>query len=181
MSNIVSPHLVPDEIKKFAEENIKRALSIGNRKLNITIPFEGVQFFKKSRTAGYVYPMIDNVVYLNLELLKQNMDHFANDTIPHEVAHLFASKLKIKKNLPEDGAHGKTWKMVMRKVYGLKPTRCHSLDTTGVGKYVAQFRYICNCKKHDFSSIRHNKVQKGERMYRCNECKSTLTFLSKID
>jgi len=181
MSNLVSPQLVPLELKQFAEENVKKALSIGASKLNIMLPFEGVQFFKKSRTAGYVMPTRGNIVYLNLELLKQNREHFANDTIPHEVAHLFADKLKIKKNLPTEGAHGKTWKMVMRKVYGLQPIRCHSLDTTGVGKKVSKYRYICNCMKHSVSAISHKKIQAGERSYRCGKCYKTLTFLSKID
>jgi SprT protein len=181
MSNLVSPQLVPSDIMAFAENNVKKALAVGASKLNIHIPFEGVQFFKKSRTAGYVQPMTSSLVYLNLELVKQNRQHFEKDTIPHEVAHLFARKLQVLKNLPVEGAHGKTWKMVMRRVYGLEPTRCHSLDTSGIGKCVSRFRYICNCRKHEFTAIRHNKVQSGKQSYRCGSCKSRLTFLSKID
>ena len=181
MSNLVSPQLVPSEIMAFAENNVKKALAVGASKLNINIPFEGVQFFKKSRTAGYVKPMQGSVVYLNLELVKQNRQHFEKDTIPHEVAHLFARKFQVVNNLPVENSHGKTWKMVMRRVYGLQPTRCHSLDTAGIGKYVSSFRYICNCKKHEFTAIRHNKVQSGKQHYRCGSCHSRLTFLSKID
>lgn len=181
MSNLVSPLLVPSDIREFAENNVKKALAIGASKLNIHIPFEGVQFFKKSRTAGYVQPMTSSLVYLNLELVKQNRQHFEKDTIPHEVAHLFARKLQVLNNLPAEGAHGKTWKMIMRRVYGLEPTRCHSLDTTGIGKKVSKYRYICSCMKHSVSAVSHKKVQAGEKSYRCGKCYKTLTFLSKID
>jgi len=180
MSNLVSPQLVPSDIMEFAEHNVKKALAIGASKLNINIPFEGVKFFKKSRTAGYVMPMQSSVVYLNLELVKQNRHHFENDTIPHEVAHLFARKFQIHNNLGIEGAHGRTWKMVMRRVYGLQPTRCHSLDTAGIGKNVKQFKYICSCTKHSLGQVRHNKIQKGVK-YNCKKCKKHLVFLSECD
>lgn len=176
MSNLVSPQLVPQDIRQFAEENVKKALAIGASKLNINIPFEGVQFFKKSRTAGYVKPMQSSVVYLNLELVKRNLHHFEKDTIPHEVAHLFARKLQIHNNLSIEGAHGRTWKMVMKKVYGLQPVRCHSLNTDGIGKSVKKYKYVCSCKKHEIGQVRHNKIQKGTK-YICKNCKKHLVFL----
>lgn len=180
MSNLVSPQLVPHDIRQFAEENVKKALAIGASKLNIHIPFEGVRFFNKSRTAGYVIPMRENVVYLNLELLKQNPRHFEKDTIPHEVAHLFATKLQIRNNLSMERAHGNTWKMVMRKVYGIQPVRCHSLNTDGIGKRVKKYKYVCSCKKHEIGQTRHNKAQKGVK-YICKKCKKHLVFLCEKD
>jgi SprT protein len=175
MSNIVSPHLVPKDIREFAEKNIKKALLVGASKLNIALEFEGVEFFKKSTTAGYVTPSKGNLVYLNLDLLKRNPNHFEKDTIPHEVAHLFASKIQPR----GEGCHGLTWKRVMKNVYGLDPIRCHSLDTNGIGKRVNKFKYICNCRKHIVGSVRHNKIQSGKASYRCASCLKTLTFLSK--
>lgn len=180
MSNLIQPHLVPSSIQEFAEYNVKKALAIGAEKLNIHIPFEGVRFFQKSKTAGYVFPMSNSIVYLNLELLKQNQEDFEKDTIPHEVAHLFARKFQIKNNLTPEGAHGKTWKMVMKKVYGLEPTRCHHMDTTGVGRKVSKYRYICRCKKHEISCRIHNRIKSG-KIYACRKCKSSLTFLYKCD
>jgi SprT protein len=177
MSNIVSPHLVPCQIKDFAEENVKKAFEVASSKLNVKLKFEGVKFFNKSTTAGYVIPSTDNLVYLNLELLKKNPDHFEKDTIPHEVAHLFARKIQ----LTNEGHHGRTWKFVMKNVYGLEPIRCHSLDTQGIGKKTKKFKYICNCKKHIVGSVRHNKMRSGKSSYRCASCLKTLTFLSKCD
>ena len=180
MRNLVPPQLVPLDLQQFAEENVKKALSIGASKLNINIPFEGVKFFKKSRTAGYVMPMQSSVVYLNLELVKQNRQHFENDTIPHEVAHLFARKFQIHNNLGIEGAHGRTWKMVMKRVYGLQPIRCHSLDTEGIGKKVKKYKYICSCTKYSLGQVRHNKIQKGAK-YTCRKCKKHLVFLCDND
>jgi SprT protein len=173
MSNILSPQLVPRHIKDFAEENVKRALFIGGSMLNVTLPFEGVRFFTKSKTAGYVIPSQNNLVYLNLELLKKNLDHFQKDTIPHEVAHLFAFKIASK----DEGHHGITWKSIMRNIYGVEPNRCHAMNTDGVGKKVKKYKYICNCSKHLVGSVRHKKIQEGKSSYRCRSCRKTLTFL----
>jgi SprT protein len=181
MSNLVSPQLVPLELQELAEENVKKALTLGTSKLNVHISFEGVRFFNKSRTAGYIVSFHGGMVYLNIDLFKRNREHFIKDTIPHEVAHLIADKINLDNHSMMEGAHGKTWKMVMRKVYGLEPTRCHSLDTTGIGKKVSKYRYICKCMKHTLGQPSHNKVQKGQKAFRCAKCYDTLTFLSKID
>ena len=181
MSNIVSPLLVPSDVKEFAEQNVKRALEIGALKLKINVPFDGVQFFKKSKVAGYVKPFDNSIVYLNLELLKANIQAFANDTIPHEVAHILAMKYIVKRNLPAESHHGKTWKMIMKKVYGLEPLRCHYMNTDGIGKKVKKFKYICACSKHEIGVVRHNKIEKNKRAYKCLKCFSTLTFLSECD
>jgi SprT protein len=177
MSNIIPPQLVPPDVKVFAESNVKKALDIGFSKLKVNIPFEGVKFFKKSRAAGYVVPSQNNVVYLNLELLKRNMEHFERDTIPHEVAHLLAHRLN---NNPREGHHGKTWKTIMSNVFGVDPCRCHSLDTTGVGRKTKKFKYICACKKHLLSLQAHKKIENQSYIFRCRDCKKTLTFLSEL-
>lgn len=177
MSNIVSPHLIPRHIRDFAEKNVKKAFDTASTKLKVRLAFEGIRFFKKSTTAGYVIPSENNLVYLNLDLLQKNPDHFEKDTIPHEVAHLFARKIQ----LTNEGHHGRTWKFVMKNVYGLEPIRCHSLDTQGVGRKTKKFKYICSCKKHIIGSVRHNKIKSGKSSYRCASCLKTLTFLSKCD
>lgn len=175
MSNLLCDSVVPRHVREFAESNVKKALAIGAMKLNIFIPFQGVKFFNKSKTAGYVFSGDNSIVYLNLELLKKNSEYFANDTIPHEVAHLFAYRLNKR-----EAHHGKTWKKIMQNVFGLEPKRCHDLDTTGVGRDTQSFKYICACKKHIVGKIRHNKMEKGAK-YRCASCYKTLTFLSKCD
>lgn len=176
MSNIVDPFLVPRDIKTFAEENVKKSFSIACAKLKMNLSFHGVSFFQRSTTAGYVIPRRDNVVYLNLELLKRNKDFFEKDTIPHEVAHLFADKIATFAERP----HGKTWKKIMKNVFGIEPKRCHSLNTEGVGKRVKKYKYICKCQKHEMSSVAHKKMQAKKATYRCRKCYSTLTYLCDL-
>lgn len=180
MKALLSTTLIPSNIVNAAENCVLKSLDIGKRALNIEIPFEGVQFFHKSSTAGYVIPARSNIVYLNYDFLKNNLGYFLQQTIPHEVAHLFARAIQAKKRQME-GPHGKTWKWIMRHVYGLDPMRTHDLDLTQSPSSRKKVKYICNCKKHLLTEACHKKVQKGIKNYRCVECKSSLTFLSKID
>jgi SprT protein len=170
---------VPSHLVSIAEKRTKQALEIGKRKLNIEIPFEGVQFFHKSATAGFVMPMKNNVVYLNRDLLESNIPHFVDNTIPHEVAHLFAFAVAMKQKRLEP-AHGKTWKKVMRNVYGLEPEVFHKLDTSISPTGRKKYKYICRCQKHLVGSRVHNRIETGS-IYKCRYCKTDLTFLSKID
>jgi SprT protein len=176
----ILPHqAVPFDLVLAAEANVIKNLDKANNHFNLNLSCVGVKFFRKSKTAGYVIPGRDNIVYLNIDLFKANFAHFINDTIPHEVAHLFAHHFntKLKK---KEGIHGSTWKTIMSKIYGINAKRCHELDLSGIDLPKSKFKYICLCKKHLVGDIIHNKIEKGSR-YECQKCKSSLTFLSKND
>jgi SprT protein len=167
------------QLNLIAQKRAKQCFAIAERKLNIRLPFHGIKFFEKSSFAGYVIPARDNVVHLNLGLFKKNVEFFERDTIPHEIAHLFADAIN-KRRRRNEGHHGKTWKAVMTNVFGLEPKRCHDLDVTGVAKKTKKFKYICKCQKHIVSTRTHNKIQSKESTYRCRNCLSSLTFLCNM-
>jgi len=136
-----------------------------NLKLETEEPFV---FFNKSRLGGYVWPhKYNNRVFLNGPLFLANKEKYHNETIPHEVAHLFQNVL-----YPKDSTHGIGWQKLMRLV-GLSPKRCHNYDITVA---VVTFKYICACRKHEVSKVIHNKMVRGQRRI-CCKCRSTLVKL----
>ena len=58
---------------------------------------------------------------LSVSLLRDNMDYYAKDTIPHELAHMIAFRLY------QDRGHGKAWKYVAQTLYGAN-NRCHTMQ-----------------------------------------------------
>jgi|LakMenE18May11ns_1017448.scaffolds.fasta_scaffold9959282_11 SprT protein len=173
-TNILSPQEVSSELQRLAAKKIKQCLSIARRKIKKDLPYEGVKFFHKSTDAGYVIASENNCVYLNHDLFRKNKKRFLDEIIPHEVAHLVAEALS-----PRESPHGGTWKIVMQSVFSLKPERCHSMETKGIGRTTQKFLYICACQKHEVGIIRHNKVQSGKK-FRCVKCKKELVFLRKV-
>lgn len=71
-------------------------------------------------TAGRAF--IENgYIDLSTSLLRDNMEYFAKDTIPHELAHMIAWRLY------GDRGHGKAWKWVAHTLYGAN-NRCHTMQ-----------------------------------------------------
>lgn len=82
-----------------------------------------ISFDLRGTTAGQAYPG-KNHIRLNGQLLNENTDHFIEQTVGHEWAHLAAANLhghKIR-------SHGPEWKAVMHKL-GLDAARCHAYTT----------------------------------------------------
>ena len=179
MKDLLPHQAVPFDLVLAAEANVIKNLDKGNKHFGLNLQFDGVKFFRKSKTGAYVIPSQNNVVYLNSDLFKSNFANYINNIIPHEVAHLFAEHLKKERKIKE-GIHGLTWKTIMKKVYGLEPKRCHDFDLSVVELPKSKFKYICACKKHFVGKRVHDQMRKGST-YTCRQCKSTLTFLSKND
>lgn len=173
-TNILKPDEVNPRLELLASQKIRECLRIARRKIKKDLPYEGVKFFHRSTDAGYVIASQDNCVYLNHDLFRKNKKRFLDEIIPHEVAHLVSEALS-----PKESPHGGTWKIVMRSIFNLKPERCHSMETKGIGRITKKFLYICACKKHEVGAIRHNKVESGKK-FRCTKCKKELVFLKEI-
>lgn len=174
-TNIVKPQEVDPTLKLLASKKIRECLRIASRKIKKDLPYEGVKFFNKSTDAGYVFASQNNCVYLNHDLFRKNKKIFLDEIIPHEVAHLVSEALS-----PRESPHGGTWKIVMRSIFNLKPERCHSMETTGVGRITKKFLYICACQKHEVGVTRHNKLESGKK-FTCSKCKKELVFLRTIN
>ncbi|WP_422450842.1 MULTISPECIES: SprT family zinc-dependent metalloprotease [unclassified Endozoicomonas] len=108
----------------------------------------------------------------NKVLLQENREHFIQQTVAHEVAHLLAYEL-FGRNIR---AHGREWQGIMTRVFRLPADRCHRYDTGRSSR--KQWLYRCHCqgKTIHLSTIRHNRSQRGT-VYLCTACKGPLTFL----
>jgi SprT protein len=135
-----------------------------------------IKFKKRGKVAGTANSN-SNTLNFNMVLFNENTDHFLNQTVTHECAHLIANTLyngwkKVK-------SHGVQWKSVMLKL-GCTPNRCHSYDTSNSTVYQkAKFVYKCSCQTHVIGAVRHKRSMRGTR-YSCNACKKRLTFVKAV-
>lgn len=126
-----------------------------------------IRFDLRGKTAGQVRIRARGqyLIRYNLELLKRGGADFIQRTVPHEVAHVLA----YHHHGPNIRPHGHEWQRIMRQL-GAEPTRCHDYDVSGLGaRQLQYYHYHCSCMEHQLSSIRHNKVAKGQR-YLCKRC-----------
>lgn len=102
----------------------------------------------------------------NPVLLADNEAEFMEEIVPHEVAHLiaFACFGKVK-------PHGSEWRHIMQSVFGLIPRTRHSLDTSKVSP---TFSYHCDCRSHQLTLRRHNKILRAQQRYLCLHCNGAL-------
>lgn len=126
-----------------------------------------IRFDLRGKSAGQVRirSRSSYLIRYNPNLLERGGSDFLRRTVPHEVAHVLAHYRYGSRIRP----HGPEWQAVMREL-GAEPSRCHSYDVTGLDqRRVNYFDYHCGCMDHRLSSIRHNRIAKGQR-YHCRRC-----------
>jgi len=119
----------PADLLALKVECIKQVKWYVNKcadKLGIIMPVPQVVFALKGTTAGRAYYQ-KNLISFSPSLLYANADHFLEQTVGHEVAHLAA----FRKHGSIIKPHGTHWQAVMWGL-GLPATRCHNYDISGV-------------------------------------------------
>ncbi|VAX10345.1 hypothetical protein MNBD_GAMMA26-1509 [hydrothermal vent metagenome] len=143
-----------------AERNFKHTMPQPEIRFNLWGQSAGMVLFQKGCAP---------VVRFNQQLLRNNQAAFLTQTVPHEVAHMVARTLFGAKIQP----HGQEWKDVMMWL-GAKGQRCHNFDTRSTKtRRLRLFDYQCDCRSHQLTSIRHNRVRQGSSYY-CRSCKQLL-------
>jgi SprT protein len=124
----------------------------------------------RGQKAGVAH-LNQNLLRFNPTLYRENTDHFLQQTVAHEVAHLVAHQLFG----PDIKPHGEEWQLIMRGVYELPPERCHTYAIQR--RHTTRYLYRCTCADGEFpfTAQRHALVAKGRR-YFCRRCKATLTY-----
>ena len=88
---------------------------------------------------------------------------FIEEVVPHELAHLL-----VWKHFGRVAPHGKEWKWMMENVLGVPARRTHQFELQSVRRNT--FPYRCKCQEHQLTVRRHNRVVRGEAVYRCVHC-----------
>jgi SprT protein len=138
-------------------------LALGEIRYDLQGTAAGMVMFPHNRQA---------IIRFNPLLLEHNRQDFISQTVAHEVAHLVARTLYGKSIRP----HGREWQAVMH-FFGVEPQRCHDYATEHLSvRKMRRFPYVCGCQTHQLSTIRHNRIQKGQD-YCCRRCGEALRYL----
>lgn len=91
------------------------------------------------------------------------------ETVVHELAHVAAWLVA------GDRGHGAAWKETMHAL-GFEPRRTHAMDVSDQPGVQRRWRYVCACTRHELSTTRHNRVERGSQSYRCRRCGEVLRY-----
>jgi predicted SprT family Zn-dependent metalloprotease len=127
--------------------------------------------------AGYAY-YGQNKVKFNPILLHENETDFLEDTVPHELAHLFSVELY---GIMQGRGHGHNWKYVMQRL-GVTPKRCHDYDTENArvkGKVKRVIEGHCSICSKTIMLTQKNVNMLWRYTSRC--CKAPISVKPKVD
>jgi SprT protein len=153
-------------------ERTRERLAAGGHRL---LPEPGLAYFEHRLDAGRALPPEDRrgggVIELNRVYLRSHFRDMLEQTLPHELAHLVVMHLHPRRRVRP---HGPQWQAVMRDWFGVEPERTHRFDVEDVpARRQRRWRWRCDCREHDLSTVRHNRALRGTR-YLCRECRQPL-------
>lgn len=174
------PRLVQDSLKTEMEELVDLRLQLLVREatgiFGEEVKMPSVRLDLYGTTAGMAIPLKWHL-RINPVLMRDNVDDFLDNTIPHELSHLIAHQLYGDKIRP----HGREWRSVMRAL-GCEPSTYHSMDVlmSYLHKYGEAYLYRCDCSEHPLKPMQHEEIIKGRAMS-CKACNSDLVFEERVD
>jgi len=169
---------------QFTENEVKELIVIqtqdtielfNNHFSDHQIPFEKltIQFNLTGKVAGRGFFYKPKLRY-NLQLAKENLNDFLENTVPHEIIHLYQRKI-----YPNCKSHGKEFYFI-GKTLGYNLKRTHSYKTESARKRI-KYLYTCDCGgKYWITKKMHDRVQIYKKGY-CRKCRSKLVFQDKIE
>ena len=99
------------------------------------------------------------------------------ETVPHEIAHYIVHEVwgpgsRRRRIRP----HGEEWRSVMA-AFGVQGEVTFDLDLEGIPqRRQATHSYRCDCRVHQVSTTRHNRVLRGVGRYHCRRCDGMLVY-----
>lgn len=138
------------------EQRIYDMLAKAEEVFNIEFGDVQINWKEKGLAAGWA-KRIKGVYTLDfsIEACKLHPDHFFNDTVPHEVAHLVTYANGVY------GSHGPKWKSICIQLGGTGK-RCHDLKLTPARR-TRKWKYRDSLGGYQvISTVRHNKLQKAK-------------------
>ncbi len=122
---------------------------------------------------GRIFKRQQREIRYNPYIFSKYFEDSFTTTIPHEVAHYVTDIIYGLKNIKP---HGEEWKAVMH-AFDADASVTANYDLSGIPvSRQTLFTYQCDCREHQLSTIRHNKIKKRRYQYYCNYCKQTLHY-----
>lgn len=144
MIGILMKEYTDHELRAAAQRCANTYARIGNKFFGANIPIPVPIAFDlcdhNPKAAGLA--CTDMHIEINMILFRDNVKEILNDTIPHEIGHLFQFAKFDNKGAAVAG-HGAEWQEIMRR-FGKDPSKYHKLDTT---KAMQHFRQVKAAKK----------------------------------
>jgi len=91
------------------------------------------------------------------------------ETVVHEIAHLVVLFETYAQGNYDADPHGREWREVMRRAGYPHPSRCHSVDRTGLRRPQRRAVVHCGCGRRLTSPRVFWSVYRGGRLY-CHKC-----------
>jgi SprT protein len=173
----MNENLCRAELQEKALAAVRRAERRARVFYAIELPEASIDFSLRGRCAGQAVVERTGATRLriNLQLLRENLDDYLIQTVPHEISHLVVNwQARNKRSKPRP--HGTEWQAVMRDCFGLEAKRCHSYRTTPARVVPRPFLYACSCREHLLTSIMHNKIGLSYQAL-CKACRTPLQFI----
>ncbi len=127
---------------------------------------------------GLIFMQQHREIRYNPYIFSKYFEDNYTTTIPHEVAHYVTDIIYGLKNIKP---HGREWKAVMH-AFDADASVTANYDLSGIPlKKQSLFTYQCDCREHQLTSIRHNKIKKRRFQYYCNYCKQRLKFKNELE
>ena len=149
---------------------IERAEDIFGRRFE-RIP---VLFDLRGTTAG-MYRIVGRrrSIRYNPWIFSKYYEENLRDTVPHEVAHYIVHAVYGDRRIRP---HGRQWLDLMAR-FGADPGVTFNLDLEGIPQRRQQTHaYRCECRVHELSTTRHNRIQRGAGGYQCCFCRGDLVY-----
>jgi len=148
------------EIRKKLVAATVQSVAKAREVLGVRMSAPPVVFDLRGTTAGIAittrdfFQIVPSKIRYNLGLARENLESFVSKTIPHEVSHLVAN-VHFGKNC----GHGREWKYVMQKVFGIEPNRCHQYDVRNHrARQTKVHVYRCACGEINIGTKHHNLI-----------------------
>ena len=153
---------LPIALQQAVLRTLREQLALANQKLNRSYPEPKLIYQQRGTAAGTAW-LESYEIRLNPVLLLENQQAFIEEVVPQELAHLL-----VWKHFGRVAPHGKEWKWMMEGVLGVPARRTHQFELASVRTNT--FAYRCGCQQHRLTVRRHNRVLRGEAVYRCLRC-----------
>lgn len=133
-----------------------------------------VRFDLRGRTSGmFCVSGREKYIRYNSAIFAEYYTENLEQTVPHEVAHYAVYEVFGRKTKP----HGIEWKTLMN-AFGVSAEVTSKLDVTHLAtRKLRRYTYECGCGERELTSIRHNRIVRGQREYGCPRCKQPLRYI----